>query len=110
MHLDGKVALVTGAASGIGHAIAKRYLEVGGRVGIADLNLDAATAAARSVGDSKSAMAIAMNVADEEQVKAGVEASVAAFGNRCPRVQRGHPDCASDPRSSLCELEAPAGH
>jgi len=80
MHLDGKVALVTGAASGIGHAIAKRYLEVGARVVIADLNLDAATAAARSLGDRKSAMGVAMNVADEEQVNAGVEASVAAFG------------------------------
>ncbi len=80
MHLDGKVALVTGAASGIGHAIAKRYLEAGARVVIADLNLDAATAAARSLGDRKSAMPVAMNVADEEQVNAGVEASVAAFG------------------------------
>jgi 3-hydroxybutyrate dehydrogenase len=80
MHLDGKVALVTGAASGIGHAIAKRYLEVGARVVIADLNLDAATAAARSLGDRKSVMAVAMNVVDEEQVNAGVESSVAAFG------------------------------
>ena len=37
MQLDGKVALITGAASGIGHAIAKRYLEADGRVAIADL-------------------------------------------------------------------------
>ena len=80
MHLDGKVALVTGAASGIGHAVAKRYIEVGARVVIADLNLDAATAAARGLGDRKSAMAVAMNVADEKQVNAGVGASVAAFG------------------------------
>ena len=35
MKLDGKVALVTGAASGIGHSLAKRYVEAGGRVVIA---------------------------------------------------------------------------
>ena len=40
MRLDGKVVLVTGAASGIGHGIAKRYVEAGARVAIADLNAD----------------------------------------------------------------------
>jgi len=72
MHLDGKVALVTGAASGIGYAIAKRYLQVGARVVIADLNLDAATEAARALGDRRSAIAVGMNVTDEEQVNAGL--------------------------------------
>jgi 3-hydroxybutyrate dehydrogenase len=80
MQLDGKVALVTGAASGIGHAIAKRYVEAGGRVAIADLNLEAAMSAARILGNSKTAIAVAMNVADEEQVNAGIEKTVAAFG------------------------------
>ena len=42
MQLDGKVALITGAASGIGHEIAKRYVAAGGRVVIADLNEDGA--------------------------------------------------------------------
>jgi 3-hydroxybutyrate dehydrogenase len=46
MKLDCKVALVTGAASGIGHAIAKRYLEADGRVVIADLNDEGAMKAA----------------------------------------------------------------
>jgi len=49
MQLNGKVALITGAASGIGHAIAKRYLGAGGRVAIADLNLDGASKAAREL-------------------------------------------------------------
>ena len=61
MRIDGKVALVTGAASGIGHAIAKRYVAAGGRVVIADLNLDAASAAARELGDAKTAIAVAMD-------------------------------------------------
>ena len=80
MKLDGKVALVTGAASGIGHAIARRYVEAGGRVMIADLNLDGAAAAAKALGGSSTASAVAMDVANEEQVNAGVDKTVATFG------------------------------
>jgi len=78
--LDGKVALITGAASGIGHAIAKRYVEAGGRVAIADLNKDGAAAAAKELGDEKTAIGIAMDVTQEDQVNAGVEETVKAFG------------------------------
>ena len=80
MKLDGKVALVTGAASGIGHAIARRYASEGAKVVIADLNLEAATAAAKELGDSNTAIAVGMDVANEEQVNAGVEKAVAQFG------------------------------
>jgi 3-hydroxybutyrate dehydrogenase len=80
MELDGKVGLVTGAASGIGLAIAKRYVEAGGRVAIADLNVDGAEAAAKEIGDKKTAIGIAMDVAKEDQVNAGVEQTVKAFG------------------------------
>ena len=49
--LDGKVAIVTGAASGIGAATARRFVEQGARVVIADINDDGGTAAARSLGE-----------------------------------------------------------
>jgi 3-hydroxybutyrate dehydrogenase len=80
MELDGKVALVTGAASGIGLAIAKRYVEAGARVAIADLNADGAAAAAKEIGDKKTAIGIAMDVSKEDQVNAGIEQTVKAFG------------------------------
>ena len=80
MKLDGKVALITGAASGIGHGIAKRYVAAGGRVVIADLNLDAANAAAKELGGEKEAIAVAMDVTNEDQVNAGVEKTVSTFG------------------------------
>jgi 3-hydroxybutyrate dehydrogenase len=80
MKLDGKVALITGAASGIGHQIARRYVEAGGRVAIADLNLDAAKAAAKELGGEKDAIAVAMDVTKEDEVNAGVEKTATAFG------------------------------
>ena len=46
MDLKGKVAIVTGAASGIGLGIARRYVAAGAKVAIADLKIDAANAAA----------------------------------------------------------------
>jgi 3-hydroxybutyrate dehydrogenase len=81
MRLTGKVAIVTGAASGIGRAIAERYAAEGAKVAIADLNLDAANTTAaeiRSAGGA--AMGVAMDVTDEAAVNAGVAAVVSAYG------------------------------
>jgi len=79
MDLDGKVALVTGAASGIGHAIAKRCLEAGGRVAIADLNEEGAVEAAKELAGQKTAIGVGMDVSKEDQVNEGVARAVEAF-------------------------------
>jgi len=76
--LEGKVALITGAAGGIGAATVRRFVSEGARVGIADLNGDAARKLAEEIGSAS--MAITVDVADENAVKAGVDATVARFG------------------------------
>jgi 3-hydroxybutyrate dehydrogenase len=81
MKLEGKSAIVTGAASGIGRAIAQAYAREGAKVAIADLNLDAANATATDIrAAGGQAIGVAMDVTSEEGVNAGVAATVAAFG------------------------------
>ena len=81
MRMKDKVAIVTGAASGIGKEIAQAYAREGAKVAIADLKLDAASAAATQIkAAGGQAMGVAMDVTDEAQVEAGVAAVAAAFG------------------------------
>ena len=79
--LDGKVCVVTGAASGIGKHIAQVYAAAGGKVVIADLKLDAAEAAAEEIRKAGGeALAVAMDVTSEEQVVAGIAQAVETYG------------------------------
>ena len=71
--LTGKVALVTGSASGIGRDIAETYAKAGAAVGIADINPDAAQATVDAIkAAGGKAVAIAMDVTNEDAVNAGV--------------------------------------
>ncbi|MBW8901455.1 MAG: 3-hydroxybutyrate dehydrogenase [Massilia sp.] len=81
MNMQDKVAVVTGAASGIGKEIAKTYFDHGAKVAIADLNLEAAQAVAREFDPSgERVLAVAMDVTNEEQVDAGVNQVADRFG------------------------------
>lgn len=81
MRLQDKVAVVTGAASGIGRAIAAAFLQEGARVVIADLDAAASAAAARALDPGGAqAAGLAMDVSDEAQVDAGFAEVIERFG------------------------------
>jgi len=81
MRLRGKSAIITGAAGGIGKNIALVFAREGAKVAIADLNKDAAEAAANEIrGSGGQAMGVAMDVTDEQAVNDGVAAVVRSFG------------------------------
>lgn len=76
--LDGKTALVTGGARGIGAAIVERYIEEGARVAVADLLADEAVSLAGRFGDK--AIGLALDVTDQPSIDAAVQATADRFG------------------------------
>lgn len=75
-----RIAFVTGAASGIGKAIAKRFAAEGACVVIADLALEKAQAAAAEIGGRDVAIGVQVDVSDEEAIKAALREALLAFG------------------------------
>ena len=103
----GQVALVTGAASGMGLAAARAFAESGAAVALLDLNEDAVEQAARSLADARhKAIGIAGDVADEAQIAAAVDRAVQTYGRldmafNCAGVQAPPSDAADEAASDF---------
>ena len=79
MQLQNKTALITGGGRGIGLAFARRYVDEGARVAIADVDVDRAQAAAETIGSQ--AIAVQMDVADQNSIKLGVAQTIDRLGH-----------------------------
>jgi 3-hydroxybutyrate dehydrogenase len=81
MRLEDKIAVITGAASGIGKEIARTFAREGAKIVIADLNQKAADSTAAELDPAgRRALGVAMDVANEDQVNAGIDKAIATFG------------------------------
>ena len=76
--LDGKCALITGSARGIGTAFAEAYIREGAKVAIADINFAAAEATAQRLGDA--AFAVQMDVTSQESIDSAVASAIEKLG------------------------------
>ena len=76
--LEGKAALITGAARGIGRAFAEAYVREGARVAIADIDIGRARRSAAEIGEG--AVAVAMDVARQESIERAVAETVHTLG------------------------------
>src|SRR5215470_8787901 len=79
--LEGKSAVVTGAAQGIGLAIAEAFAAEGARVVIGDINEEAAAAAAAKLGDQDNVQAARCDVRSADEVQALVNLAADRFGS-----------------------------
>ena len=76
--LEGKSALITGAARGIGHEFAKAYIREGAKVCLADINIESALRAAKDLGEN--AHAVSLDVREQESIDAAVMETISHFG------------------------------
>jgi len=81
MRLEGKVALVTGAAMGIGAAIAERFVEEGASVALFDIKGEAVEKFAQQLSAQGAALALVGDNSHEDAVRAAVERTIARFGS-----------------------------
>lgn len=81
MRLEGKVAVVTGAASGMGKAIAELYAKEGAKVVVSDLNMEGAAAVVESIkSNGGEAIAVKTNVADLNDINSMIDTAVNEYG------------------------------
>lgn len=78
--LEGQIAVITGAAQGLGYAIAERFVAEGARVVLGDLNLEATQTAAATLGGDDVAVAVRCDVSSAAEVQALVDTAVERFG------------------------------
>ena len=76
--LEGKSALITGAARGIGHEFAKAYIREGAKVCLADINIESALRASTDLGEN--AHAVFLDVREQESIDAAVMETISHFG------------------------------
>lgn len=81
MKFDGKVAIVTGGARGIGRAICDTFAKAGAQICVADLNLEQAQASAKEISEifGQKTMALQVNVSDTENARKMVESALSEF-------------------------------